>query len=90
MKFKIKRPTTASQRHLIKLNTNFFLTKKPLIKKKIKKLLISSGRNNSGKITVRHKGGGHKRKYRTINFYKTIIYENRIFISSWSSSIWLL
>ena len=30
-----------------------------------------AGRNNSGKITVRHKGGGHKNKYRKINFQRT-------------------
>jgi large subunit ribosomal protein L2 len=72
MKFKIKKPTTSSQRHLIQLNTEH-LNKKPLIKKKIKKLLNSSGRNNSGKITVRHKGGGHKKKYREINFFRTEI-----------------
>ncbi|WP_423363736.1 50S ribosomal protein L2 [Mycoplasma sp. P36-A1] len=28
----------------------------------------NGGRNNSGKITVRHRGGGHKRKYRIIDF----------------------
>ena len=28
----------------------------------------SSGRNNQGKITVRHRGGGHKRRYRAIDF----------------------
>jgi len=37
-----------------------------------KKLLRSkrrtSGRNNQGKITVRHRGGGHKRRYRSIDF----------------------
>ncbi len=33
---------------------------KPLPKK--------GGRNNSGKITTRHKGGGHKRAYREIDF----------------------
>ncbi len=27
-----------------------------------------AGRNNQGKITVRHKGGGHKRQYRIIDF----------------------
>jgi large subunit ribosomal protein L2 len=37
---------------------------KPLLKK-LKKL---SGRNNQGKITVRHKGGGHKQHYRLIDF----------------------
>lgn len=29
-----------------------------------------SGRNNSGKITVNHKGGGHKKRFRKINFYR--------------------
>ena len=29
-----------------------------------------SGRNNLGRITVRHKGGGHKRRYRVIDFYR--------------------
>ena len=70
MKFKTKKPITPSQRHLIQLNTKQ-LERKPLIKKKIKGLTQSSGRNNQGKITVRHKGGGNKRKYRQINFYRT-------------------
>jgi large subunit ribosomal protein L2 len=29
------------------------------------------GRNNQGKITVRHRGGGHKRMYRLIDFKRT-------------------
>lgn len=71
MNFKIKKSTTSAQRHLIQLNTNIFTTKKPLIKKKIVGLINSSGRNNSGKITVRHKGQGHKKSYRIINFKRT-------------------
>lgn len=67
MIFKNQKPVTPSQRHLIQLNTKHLL-KKPLIKKKIKGLTNSSGRNNSGRITVRHKGGGHKKKYRQIEF----------------------
>lgn len=70
MKFKTKKPTTSSQRHLIQLN-NEHLNSKFLIKKKIKKLSESAGRNNTGKITVRHKGGGHKKRYREINFFRT-------------------
>jgi len=31
----------------------------------------AAGRNNSGKITVYHKGSGHKKKYRKINFVRT-------------------
>jgi large subunit ribosomal protein L2 len=70
MEFKITKPSTPSQRHLTLLNTEC-LRKKSLIKKKIKGLINSAGRNNSGKITVRHKGGGHKKKYRYIDFYRT-------------------
>ncbi|RTZ60057.1 MAG: 50S ribosomal protein L2 [Gammaproteobacteria bacterium] len=36
----------------------------PLVEKKNK----INGRNNSGRITVRHRGGGHKRHYRVIDF----------------------
>lgn len=40
--------------------------------KPIKKLTYffhrKKGRNNSGQITIRHRGGGHKRKYRKLNF----------------------
>jgi large subunit ribosomal protein L2 len=31
----------------------------------------NAGRNNTGRITVRHRGGGHKRKYRIIDFKRT-------------------
>lgn len=41
-----------------------------LIKKKINGLNKTGGRNNSGKITVRHIGKGHKRRYRTIDFFR--------------------
>ncbi|NIK80166.1 large subunit ribosomal protein L2 [Paenibacillus castaneae] len=34
-------------------------------------LFKKAGRNNQGKITVRHHGGGHKRKYRIIDFKRT-------------------
>ena len=40
---------------------------------KVEKSLIAKqsrkgGRNNNGRITVRHKGGGHKQRYRVIDF----------------------
>ncbi|MEE9557527.1 MAG: 50S ribosomal protein L2, partial [Candidatus Adiutricales bacterium] len=34
----------------------------------LKPLSKSGGRNNYGRITVRHRGGGHKRRYRKIDF----------------------
>lgn len=70
MKLKFKNPITSSQRNLIKI-CNKHLKKKPLLKNKIKGFKNNAGRNNSGKITIRHKGGGHKQKYRIINFMRT-------------------
>jgi large subunit ribosomal protein L2 len=70
MKLKNKKPFTSSQRHLIQLN-NHYLEKKPMIKTKLKGLINSGGRNNYGKITVYHKGGGHKKRYRTIKFNRS-------------------
>ena len=67
MKLKFLKPTTPSQRYLVQLNKKH-LSKKPVLKIKIKGCKNSSGRNNQGKITVRHKGNGHKKKYRKINF----------------------
>lgn len=64
------KPTTSSQRHLIKLSRKY-LRAKPIIKTKLSGLKSLSGRNNSGRITVRHKGGGHKRRFRDINFSRT-------------------
>ena len=63
------KPTTASKRQLIKLNQKSLnISKKPLLKNKVVGKKNSSGRNNSGKITVFHKGGGVKRRYRKIDF----------------------
>lgn len=36
----------------------------------LRKLTKSGGRNNSGKMTVRNRGGGHKRRYRVIDFQR--------------------
>lgn len=59
--------TTQVDKHLLRINTQN-MSKKPLLKKYIKGLKNTAGRNNTGQITVRHKGGGHKQKYRVINF----------------------
>ena len=37
----------------------------------VEKLSKHAGRNNTGKMTVRHQGGGHKRQYRIIDFKRT-------------------
>lgn len=64
-------PTTPSQRNLIVIN-NKSLKSSPFLKSKINGLKNSSGRNNTGRITSYHKGGGHKQNYRTITFNRTI------------------
>ena len=70
MVLKTKKPVTPSQRQIVMLGKEN-LRKKPMLKKAINNITNSSGRNNTGKITIRHKGGGHKRKYRTLNFFRT-------------------
>ena len=60
-------PTTNGRRNMSVLVNDEITTDTPE-----KSLLVSlnkkGGRNNTGKITVRHQGGGHKQKYRIIDF----------------------
>jgi large subunit ribosomal protein L2 len=78
LNLKIPNPTTPSNRHVIKINKTD-LSKKPQLKMKIEGIKTGSGRNNSGLITIRHKGGGHKKKYRKINFKRTKNSEGIVF-----------
>lgn len=61
------KPTTSSRRKMSTL-VNPELSKKAPEKSLLVTIKKSSGRNNQGKITVRHRGGGVKRKYRIIDF----------------------
>jgi large subunit ribosomal protein L2 len=61
------KPTSAGARFVVRVKTDglhkgspYF----PLLEKKVR----NSGRNNQGHVTTRHKGGGHKRHYRIIDF----------------------
>lgn len=63
-------PTTPSQRQTFLLKKNN-LNKTFKIRKLIKGFNRSNGRNNQGKITVRYRGGGHKRLYRKISFNRS-------------------
>jgi len=67
MGIKSFRPTTPSLRNMTVL-TNEEITKYGPEKKLLKPMKKTAGRNNSGKITVRHHGGGTRRKYRMIDF----------------------
>ena len=64
------KPTSAGRRHVVKVvNSELHKGKPyaPLLEKNSK----SGGRNNNGRITVRHIGGGHKQHYRLIDFKRT-------------------
>ena len=61
------RPTTPGPRHRVALDTSLLWKGEPL-KKLTKGLMKTGGRNNMGRITARHRGGGHKRLYRIIDF----------------------
>ncbi len=61
------KPTTPGRRKMSTL-VNEELTKSTPEKSLTVRLQKKSGRNNQGKITVRHQGGGVKRKYRIIDF----------------------
>ncbi len=68
MAVKTFKPYTPSRRKMSVLDNNAVITKttpeKSLLAKKVK----TAGRNNQGKITVRHHGGGNRQKYRIIDF----------------------
>ena len=67
MAIKTFKPTTNARRKMSTLD-NSALTKKKPEKSLTVALKKSGGRNNQGKITVRHHGGGAKQKYRVIDF----------------------
>ncbi len=46
------------------------ITEKKPVKSLTRAVRKNAGRNNSGKITVRHRGGGHKRRYRIVDFLR--------------------
>ncbi len=67
MAIKTYKPTSAGKRHHVSIKNPDLSTKRPE-KSLVTSLSKSGGRNNYGRITSRHIGGGHKRKYRIIDF----------------------
>ena len=67
MSIRTYKPTSASRRNMTNSTFEEITTKTPE-KSLLVSLSKSGGRNNQGKITCRHIGGGHKRKYRIIDF----------------------
>jgi large subunit ribosomal protein L2 len=67
MALKNFKPTTPSQRALILVDKSELWKGKP-VKPLTEGLNSKGGRNNLGRITVRRRGGGHKRRYRKVDF----------------------
>ena len=63
------KPTSPGRRFVVSVKRDLYKGKpyKPLTEKKTK----NGGRNNLGRITTRHKGGGHKHHYRIIDFKRS-------------------
>jgi large subunit ribosomal protein L2 len=72
MGIKIYKPYTPTTRNRSVLDFSILSKVKPE-----KSLLVANhrakGRNNQGRITIRHKGGGHKRRYRLIDFKRSLL-----------------
>lgn len=66
MPIKQYNPTTPARRGMTSQDLSEITTRKPL-KSLIKSKKQNAGRNNTGRITVRHRGGGVKRHYRLVN-----------------------
>ncbi len=67
MAIKEHKPTTPGRRQYIAVDKSGLSKDKP-VKHLTRGIKKTGGRNFRGKITVRHHGGGHKRRFRTIDF----------------------
>ncbi len=66
------KPTSAGARFVVKVKTEGLHKGKPYAQL-VEKQNNHAGRNNQGRITTRHKGGGHKQHYRLIDFKRNKI-----------------
>src|SRR5438552_1438119 len=67
MALKTYNPTTPGQRQLVRVDSSA-LYKGKSVKALTEGKLGNGGRNNTGRITVRFRGGGHKKAYRLVDF----------------------
>ena len=64
------KPTSAGRRFVVKVKTEGLHKGRaygPLLAKKTR----TGGRNNKGRVTIRHRGGGHKKRYRIVDFVRS-------------------
>ena len=67
MGIRIYKPSSAGRRFMTAVDNKEITSDTPE-KSLLRKLTKKGGRNNNGRVTVRHQGGGHKRRYRLIDF----------------------
>ncbi len=67
MALKVYKPNTPGQRGLVQVDRRHLHKGKP-VKQLTEGLKKSGGRNSQGHSTARHRGGGHKRRYRMVDF----------------------
>src|SRR5205085_11703728 len=67
MALKTFNPTTPAQRHLVIVDRGELWQGQP-VQALTEGLRQKGGRNNTGRITMRYRGGGHKRRYRVVDF----------------------
>ena len=70
MPLKKYKPTSPGRRFMA-ISAFEEITKTEPEKSLVEPLAKRGGRNNKGRITTRHQGGGHKRRYRTVDFKRT-------------------
>ena len=72
MALKTYNPTTPGQRQLVMVDRSALYKGKP-VKALTEGKISNGGRNNTGRITVRFRGGGHKKAYRLVDFKRNKI-----------------
>ena len=77
MATKTYKPTTPSRRNMVTPSFSEITKKKPE-KSLVTVLKKNAGRNNTGRITVRHHGGGNRQKYRIIDFKRNSVAINKV------------
>ena len=70
MAIRVYKPTTAGRRNA-SVSDFSELTRSTPEKSLVRKLSKTGGRNSYGRMTSRHRGGGHKRQYRLIDFKRS-------------------
>ena len=73
MALKTFNPTSPSRRHLVQVDRSALHKGRPE-KSLTEGLTKKGGRNNTGRITMRRQGGGHKRLYRMVDFKRCLLY----------------